>query len=95
MNFGSIDISNRLEKTFANAIRILKSFELLCKELHLTSLSYLIGDAELLSTRDCDDCRFLYFQISKLENSYCLSGQNLHLKACGSTPKKFQRLAAG
>ena len=83
MNFGSIDIFNRLEKTFANAIRFLKSVELPCKELHLTSLSCPNHDAGLLSKGDYDDCRFPYFQISKSENSYCRGWRNLYLKTLG------------
>ena len=88
MNFGSIDIFNRLEKTFADAIRFWKSFELPCKELPLTSLGYHNHDEDLLSKGDCDDCMFPYFQISKNENSYCRSWRNLYLKilSVGGSP---------
>ena len=64
MNFGSIDVFNRLEKSFADTVRILKSDELPCKELNFLLCA---DEATLLSKEDCGDGGFPIFQFQKIE----------------------------
>ena len=66
MKIASIDISNRLEKTFDNATRKLKSFKLQCLGSFPVALNYLSHTPNCLSHAvDCYQTKSLWMQVFK------------------------------